>query len=438
MRHIFLFGSLLLVISGCAPESKLWTAQPPDGEAQDINQALQQQLILANDGDTITLEPGVFSFSRSLIMEGKNDILIQGAGIDQTILTFAAQEEGAEGMRISNGRNITLADFTIQDAKGDNIKINDVDGLNLLNIKSEWTGTPDKDNGAYALYPVMCKNVLIDGNIAIGASDAGIYVGQSERVIVRNSKAYNNVAGIEIENTIDADVYNNEARDNTGGILVFDLPGLSQLGRKVRVFNNVVADNNYINFAPPGNIVGAVPPGTGVMVLASKEVEIFDNEITDNQTAGVALISYEFVEATSDVDGQEGGEELSMENNLQRYKTDQAYDPYPSAISVRDNRIANRHTWPTFENDIGYLLTYKFWFDRPQILHDGIMDPKLVDGNGQLTGNKRICITSNGTDAANLDAANEFANLAINPPAYDCSLPPITPTDLTQKMVADE
>ena len=40
------------------------------------------------------------------------------------------------------------------------------------------------------LYPVQCKNVLIDGCVAIGASDAGIYVGQSQYVIVRNSKAY--------------------------------------------------------------------------------------------------------------------------------------------------------------------------------------------------------------------------------------------------------
>ena len=35
------------------------------------------------------------------------------------------------------------------------------------------------------LYPVESTNVLIDGCVAIGASDAGIYVGQSQNIIVQ-------------------------------------------------------------------------------------------------------------------------------------------------------------------------------------------------------------------------------------------------------------
>ena len=64
--------------------------------------------------------------------------------------------------------------------------------------------------------------MLIDSCVAIGASDAGIYVGQSENIIVKNSIAEFNVAGIEIENSYYADVFNNYASNNTGGILVFD------------------------------------------------------------------------------------------------------------------------------------------------------------------------------------------------------------------------
>ena len=96
------------------------------------------------------------------------------------------------------------------------------------------------------MYPVQCQNVLIDGCEAIGASDAGIYVGQSHEIIVRNSRAYRNVAGIEIENSTMADVYNNIAEGNTGGILVFDLPGLIKKGGgNVRVYNNKIRNNNY-------------------------------------------------------------------------------------------------------------------------------------------------------------------------------------------------
>ena len=90
---------------------------------------------------------------------------------------------------------------------------------------------------------------MIDECVAIGASDAGVYVGQSEQIIVRNTRAEFNVAGIEIENSYDADVYNNIATNNTGGILIFDLPNLpKQGGKNVRVFQNKSFKDNEFFF----------------------------------------------------------------------------------------------------------------------------------------------------------------------------------------------
>ena len=161
----------------------------------------------------------------------------------------------------------------------------------------------DSSNGAYGLYPVQSKNVLIDGCIAIGASDAGIYVGQSENIIVRNSRAEFNVAGIEIENSYYADVYNNIAQHNTGGILVFDLPDLPQQGgHHVRVFSNQILNNDTDNFAPEGNIVGEVPRGTGIIIMANSNVEIFDNDISGNETMNIAIVSYSYEEAIDETD----------------------------------------------------------------------------------------------------------------------------------------
>jgi parallel beta-helix repeat protein len=68
-------------------------------------------------------------------------------------------------------------------------------------VRVEWTNGPDENNGAYGLYPVQSSNVLIEESVVIGASDAGIYVGQSNNIIVRNSRVEFNVAGIEIENS---------------------------------------------------------------------------------------------------------------------------------------------------------------------------------------------------------------------------------------------
>ena len=103
----------------------------------------------------------------------------------------------------------------------------------------DW-GQSVKKNGAYALYPVICENVLIEACEVLGASDAGIYVGQSKDVIIRNNRVYWNVAGIESENSENVAIYNNQAYNNTGGILVFDLPGLTRYGRKIKVYDNEV------------------------------------------------------------------------------------------------------------------------------------------------------------------------------------------------------
>ena len=242
-------------------------------EWRNIEQNLQTQLILAEEGDTIRLESGYFWFTKTISIENKSNLVIIGNGIDKTILTFQGQTEGAEGLKVVNSKNIQFLDFTIEDAKGDNIKVSDTNGIFFRRVKSQWTGGANEKNGAYAFYPVLCTNVIIEECEAIGASDAGIYVGQSDTVIIRDNIAHQNVAGIERENSKMVDIYNNTVFDNTGGILVFDLPGLTQYGSQTRIYNNIVSGNNHKNFAPKGNIVGVCPPGTGIMLLATRDVE---------------------------------------------------------------------------------------------------------------------------------------------------------------------
>ena len=123
--------------------------------------------------------------------------------------------------------------MSIEDASGDNLKITDSENVIMRNIRSAWTGEVSTQNGAYALYPVLCKN-LIEGCEAIGASDAGIYVGQSQNVTVKNNKAYYNVAGIESENSSQVEIYNNEIYQNTGGLLISISPTLLFMVRMLR------------------------------------------------------------------------------------------------------------------------------------------------------------------------------------------------------------
>jgi len=311
----------------------------PGPSAQDD---LQAALLDARAGDTVLLAPGRFDLTAGLSLD-VDRVTVRGAGQDRSILSFSHQTRGAEGLLVtSNG--VTLRDFAVENAKGDAIKARDCHAITFHAVRAEWTGGPSAHNGAYGLYPVNCSDVLIENAIARGASDAGIYVGQSRDIIVRDSLAEGNVAGIEIENSYDADVFNNTARNNTGGVLVFDLPDLQQKGgHSIRVFANHIQSNNTPNFAAPGAVVGAVPAGTGVLIMANRQVVVFNNDIGDNATANVIVTAYR--------------------NEFQ----DPDYNPLPRDIVIRNNRFGRSGFAPA--GDIAQLA--QAGLTLPDVLWDG-------------------------------------------------------------------
>jgi parallel beta-helix repeat protein len=188
-----------------------------------------------------------------------------------------------------------------------------------------------------------------------GASDAGIYVGQSENIVVRRNRVVENVAGIEIENSNRAEVTENLATRNTGGILVFDLPGLPKVGGgDVLVARNAVIDNNTDNFAPEGNIVASVPAGTGIMVMANDNVHITDNALINNATSHVMLIAYS-----------------------QDY-TDARYQPRPVNVMIDRNIFGSGGNAPDFEG--GAMLAAAVGGSLPPVLTDGLHGNLAVFG----------------------------------------------------------
>ena len=166
----------------------------PNRDYIDLEEEILEAFILAKDSSTIQLPEGHFLFSQSLSLDDKKHVKIKGMGMDNTILSFKGQIQGAEGIKITNSQNIVLEDFSIEDAAGDNLKISDTDTITLRRVRSAWTGKVSTDNGAYGIYPVLSTNILIEECEAIAASDAGIYVGQSQHVIIRNNKVFYNVA----------------------------------------------------------------------------------------------------------------------------------------------------------------------------------------------------------------------------------------------------
>tara|TARA_E500000178_G_scaffold322422_1_gene347177 strand:+ start:1978 stop:3165 length:1188 start_codon:yes stop_codon:yes gene_type:complete len=315
----------------------------------NAHERLQEAMILMKDGDTLIIDSGNYIFEDSLSLDVDN-VTIKGKGMNETILDFKDQKTGAQGLLVTSDK-VTLEGFSIMDAKGDALKVIGSKGINMINLKTEWTGGPKSSNGAYGFYPVESEDVLIDGCIAIGASDAGIYVGQSRNIIVRNSIAQYNVAGIEIENSYYADVYNNLASHNTAGILVFDLPDLPQQGgHHIRVFDNKAIDNDTDNFAPEGNIVGEVPRGTGIIIMANSDVEIFNNLISGNGTVNLSIVSY--------------GDETDDKN----------YYPHPKRIQVHNNNYGPSGFDPDLETgDLAKALYEISDGNMPDIFWDGVL-----------------------------------------------------------------
>ena len=350
--------------------------------SEDPYTEIQEALILASPGDVIHLSAGLYELEDSLSID-VNNLILEGEGINDTVLSFKNQLSGAQGLSVTSD-NVILRDFAVENAKGDAIKVKGVDGISFIRVRTEWTGGPSSENGAYGLYPVESKNVLIDSCVAIGASDAGIYVGQSENIIVKNSVAEFNVAGIEIENSYYADVFNNYASNNTGGILVFDLPDIPQQGgHHIRVFNNKSVNNNTDNFAPEGNIVGEVPRGSGIIIQANSHVEIFDNDIGDNDTINIAVVTY--------------GYDTEDEN----------YYPHPRSIQIHGNRFGKSGYNPDLETgELAKILFEISGGDMPDIFWDGIVPlPQIVFGQPE---EDKIVLGDNG----------DASFLTINPLKY--------------------
>ena len=362
---------------------------------------LQQQLIEAESEDVIEIPAGVHSLTRSLSLN-VSGVTIKGAGINSSILSFKNQQQGAEGLLVS-ADNFTIQDLAIEDTTGDALKVNESNNVVIRNVRTEWTNGPATTNGAYGIYPVQSTNILIDGAIAIGASDAGIYVGQSSQIIVRNSHAESNVAGIEIENSTYADVYNNVAVNNTGGILVFDLPNLPvQGGANTRVFNNEISTNNTGNFAPAGNIVGTVPSGTGLMVLANDNIEIFSNTFNENNSANILVVSYYITERPFD---------------------DPNYDPFPEYIHIHENQFNGGGTSP--DSEPLEALQSATGKPIPHVVWDGT----IKQGS---KFNQVLCMRNNNAlTYVNLDASNGFSMPTFDTASHDCALPKLSQISLS-------
>ncbi|MFQ6005312.1 MAG: parallel beta-helix domain-containing protein [Woeseia sp.] len=410
MRRITLTAILLLTGLGACSDRP-----GPGHRATDagFQKELQLRFINARPGDVITIPAGLHEINRSLSLN-VSGVTIRGEGMDKSVLSFRDQLQGAEGLLV-NASDFTIEDLAIEDTVGDALKINEGRNVVVRRVRTEWTNGPDEDNGAYGIYPVQIENVLLESCVAIGASDAGIYVGQSRNAIIRNNRSEYNVAGIEIENTVGADVYGNVAINNTGGILVFNMPDLPQEGHSTRIYDNEVVANNTDNFGADGTPVASVPTGSGVVINSNDRVEIFDNDIADNDTANIIISSYYST-------GYQGTRDVV-----------ERYDPYPETIYIYGNRFSGGGTSPD-GIELKALKLAMFGLDGsfPDVLWDGFVNSDKTDADGHLRPEFAICVDNGNAEVLNADLGNGSENVTTDSTQHRCRHDKLPAVRLTQ------
>jgi parallel beta-helix repeat protein len=412
---VVLVGLAALGPWGCGDDEPATPA--PDGGTSDASPCtvrvapsdddqtrVQTALIETPADSTICFEAGTYKFTNELTL-GTRGITLRGTA--GTVWDFRNQRPSARnGMLVTNG-NFTVEDIVIKNTAGDGIRVEGVEGATFRRLSVSWEDDalrPDdggvRRSGAYAVYPVGSSKILIEGCEVTGANDAGLYVGQSSQIIVRNNRVHGNVAGIEIENSTDADVYGNDVYDNTAGILALNIPDLPvQGGRRCKIHDNDMHENNHVNFGIPGTTVAGVPPGIGALVLAHDETDLYANTFRGNHSTAILIVS------------------CFTNNNLAECRSSVPYEQFPQQTYVHGNTYENNGLQPA--DDFIPLGVARL----EDIAWDGDVD--TTKDNSTV-----LCIQETTATYRNFNSRGFFANPSTDMTPRQCMLPPLPPITL--------
>ncbi len=270
------------------------------------NQTIQSVVDQAIAGDIVEIEYGVY---HEAVVADQNKLTLRGvpnAKGDYPILD--GENKFGDGVS-ATGDNFLIEKLAIKNYKGNGVIVQGARDIVMRDLYVENTSL-------YGVYPVKSTGVLVERVKATGIRDAGVYAGQCRDIIMRDNEVYGNVIGIEVENSIGADIYNNKAYNNSTGLFIDLLPKLpSKVSLQTKVHDNISENNNFKNFALPGEIGAIVPEGVGILILGADEVEVYKNTFRDNRSAGIAVFNTGAGFKKEDVDVAPNPERVHTYNN---------------------------------------------------------------------------------------------------------------------------
>ncbi|MGH7790659.1 MAG: right-handed parallel beta-helix repeat-containing protein [Candidatus Binatia bacterium] len=242
---------------------------------------------VAAAGTKFLLGPGNYNEEVTIFPGGDNIALVGCGAASNNRPRFNAVPPGpgvvGRGIQAAGVDGLLFQSLDFFNHDNDHIRVAQAEGVTFRDITGDGNS-----NTAYAVFPILSNNVLIELCKVRAQNDAPIYVGQSSGIITRFNDVRDGVAGIEIENCGNAQVYGNYGTDNTAGLLVFkdgNLP--TQLSQCHDVHHNLFEDNNTPNFG--SGSVGDVPTGTGILVISNDATPYSYNITRGNNTAGLVL-----------------------------------------------------------------------------------------------------------------------------------------------------
>ncbi len=252
--------------------------------------AIQTAVTAAGAGDKLLIESGDYAEQVVIATDGLQLVGCGGATGDRPVIERpAGPGPFGNGIFATGRQDLLFQSLEVLNWDDNGIFVSASDGLAFRDIIGDGDLSSE-----YAIFPVTSNDIVVEGCEVYRVTDAGIYVGQSTNYVIRHNRVEENVAGIEVENSQFAEVHNNYATNNTGGILVFKLPGPPlQIGEDHYLHHNVTENNNTPNFG--SGTVGVVPDGTGFLILTDKRTEYEYNISRNNNSLGFAMIDQEIV-----------------------------------------------------------------------------------------------------------------------------------------------
>ena len=190
---------------------------------------------------------------------------------------------GESGQRI---RGIEIQGFTVQGFPGYGVYLACADEFTVRRN----TATDDQ---TYSIFPVRSSTGRVTHNTASGTlTDACIYVGESEDVMVDHNKATDCQIGLQLENTQRVTLDHNRSTGNTAGVIVDVIAGRQTLiAADNTVSHNMIADNNRPNSGAGSDTEGLVP-GIGLVINGADRTLVTHNVIEQHELAGLAIVDF--------------------------------------------------------------------------------------------------------------------------------------------------